>query len=54
MKSLQDGVDVSNGGFLLGCKASIGVADVVGSWTLKDMKLRQAKEENVVKGWDAA
>ena len=32
---------------------SIGVADVVWSWTSKDVKSRQAKEEDVVKGWDA-
>ena len=32
---------------------SIGVADVVWSWTSKDVKIRQAKEEDVVKGWDA-
>ena len=52
MKSVEDGVDASNGVLFLGCKVSIGVADVVWSWTSKDVKIRQAKEEDVVKGWD--
>ena len=40
------------GVLVLGCKVSRGVADLVWSWTSKDVKSRQAKEEDVVKGWD--